>query len=155
MNKQTHESNSPPASGKPAGLQRLLNGVVLVPAVVIPVVAVAVLGTLGFLGLRIAHNGGLMPRPTQLDTYACKGFAAPFQMAFRHGMDVVQLRVGNSTLYGDILNNRITWEDPAKAQAALGFVPPNDIVFDDTHLLRLLDASQRPATERVCERLTL
>lgn len=125
------------------------------PAVVIPVVAVAVLGTLGFLGLRIAHNGGLMPRPTQLDTYACKGFAAPFQMAFRHGMDVVQLRVGNSTLYGDILNNRITWEDPAKAQAALGFVPPNDIVFDDTHLLRLLDASQRPATERVCERLTL
>lgn len=155
MNKQTHESNSPPASGKPAGLQRLLNGVVLVPAVVIPVVAVAVLGTLGFLGLRIAHNGGLMPRPTQLDTYACKGFAAPFQMAFRHGMDVVQLRVGNSTLYGDILNNRITWEDPAKAQAALGFVPPKDIVFDDTHLLRLLDASQRPATERVCERLTL
>ncbi|MBK6568518.1 hypothetical protein [Candidatus Aalborgicola defluviihabitans] len=155
MNKQTHESNSPPASGKPAGLQRLLNGVVLVPAVVIPVVAVAVLGTLGFLGLRIAHNGGLMPRPTQLDTYACKSFAAPFQMAFRHGMDVVQLRVGNSTLYGDILNNRITWEDPAKAQAALGFVPPNDIVFDDTHLLRLLDASQRPATERVCERLTL
>ena len=107
MNKQTHESNSPPASGKPAGLQRLLNGVVLVPAVVIPVVAVAVLGTLGFLGLRIAHNGGLMPRPTQLDTYACKSFAAPFQMAFRHGMDVVQLRVGNSTLYGDILNNRI------------------------------------------------
>lgn len=82
MNKQTHESNSPPASGKPAGLQRLLNGVVLVPAVVIPVVAVAVLGTLGFLGLRIAHNGGLMPRPTQLTPMPARALPLLFKWHF-------------------------------------------------------------------------
>lgn len=142
-----------PASDKRFDLQTLLNGVVLVPAVVIPIAAITVVGMLGFVGMRVANNGGLMPKPTNLDSYSCTAFSKPFQLAFRHGMDVVQLRSGGATLWGEILNGKITWEESARVQAALGFSPPTDIVFDDKHALRVIDASQTVRTERVCELL--
>jgi len=153
MNQPKPTSDAPaPAPQKPTGLQTLLNGVVVLPAVVIPVAAITVLVMLGFIGLRVVRDGGLMPRPTNLDVYACLGFAKPFGLAFRHGMDVVQLRVGETFLYGDVVNNRITWEEPSKVQATLGFAAPTDIVYDDAHRLRLLDPNQTAPVERVCER---
>jgi len=142
-----------PAPQKPSGLQALLNGVVVLPAVVIPVAAVTVLVMLGFIGLRVVRDGGLMPRPTALDTYSCIGFSSPLQLAFRHGMDVVQLRAGDVTVWGELLNGKIAWEEPTRAQGQLGFAPPVEIVFDDVRALRVVDASQAVRTERVCERL--
>jgi len=124
----------------------------IVPTVVIPILAVAVLGMIGFIVTGAVKNGGLMPRPTALDTYACKGFAAPFQMIFRHGMDVVQLQTGTVTVYGDLLNGRIAWENLPTAIAQLGFVPPNEIVYDDARSLRVIDASMPGRTARVCDR---
>ena len=124
----------------------------IVPTLVIPTLAVAVLGMVGFIVTGAVKNGGLMPRPTALDTYACKGFVAPFQMVFRHGMDVVQLRTGTVTVYGDLLNGRIAWENLPNAIAQLGFVPPNEIVYDDARSLRVIDASMTVRTERVCDR---
>lgn len=124
----------------------------IVPTIVIPTLAVAVLGMVGFIVTGAVKNGGLMPRPTALDTYACKGFVAPFQMIFRHGMDVVQLRTGTVTVYGDLLNGRIAWENLPNAIAQLGFVPPNEIVYDDARSLRVIDASMPVRTERVCDR---
>jgi hypothetical protein len=153
MNQPNPSNGTPPApDAKPTGLQALFNGVVVVPAVLIPVAAITVLVMLGFIGLRVVRDGGLMPRPTNLDVYACQGFAAPFALAFRHGMDVVQLRVGETFLYGDVVNNHITWEEPVKVRAALGFKAPTDIVYDDAHRLRLLDPNPTAPVERVCER---
>jgi|GEM_PF-2148813 hypothetical protein len=154
MNQTNPSDGTPPVPPeKPTGLQALLNGVVVLPAVVIPVAAVTVVVMLGFIGLRVVRDGGLMPRPTNLDVYACLGFAKPFGLAFRHGMDVVQLRVGETFLYGDVVNNHITWEEPPKVHAALGFTAPTDIVYDDVHRLRMLDPNQTAPVERVCERM--
>lgn len=153
MNAPNPSDGSPSATdAKPTGLQALLNGVVVLPAVVIPVAAITVLVMLGFIGLRVVRDGGLMPRPTNLDVYSCLGFAKPFGLAFRHGMDVVQLRVGETFLYGDVVNNHITWEEPPKVRATLGFAAPTDIVYDDAHRLRLIDPNQTAPVERVCER---
>jgi hypothetical protein len=124
----------------------------IVPTLVIPVIAIAVLGMVGYIVTGAVKNGGLMPRPTALDTYACKGFSAPFQMIFRHGMDVVQLQTGTVTVYGDLLNGRIAWENLPNAIAQLGFVPPNEIVYDDARSLRVIDASMPVRTERECDR---
>jgi hypothetical protein len=154
MNQPNPSDGAPPAPGeKPTGLQALLNGVVVLPAVVIPVAAITVLVMLGYIGLRVVRDGGLMPRPTNLDVYACQGFPAPFALAFRHGMDVVQLRVGETFLYGEIVNNHITWEEAPKVRATLGFAAPTDIVYDDAHRLRLIDPNQTAPVERVCERM--
>jgi len=154
MNKPKPSDSAPEhPTQKTTGLQALLNGVVVVPAVVIPVAAITVLVMLGFIGLRVVRDGGLMPRPTALDTYSCIGFSSPLQLAFRHGMDVVQLRAGDVTVWGELLNGKISWEEPARAQAQLGFAPPVEIVFDDVRAVRVVDASQAVRTERVCERL--
>ena len=152
---QPKPSDSAPEqpTDKPTGLQSLLNGVVVVPAVVIPLAAITVLVMLGFIGLRVVRDGGLMPRPTALDTYSCIGFSSPLQLAFRHGMDVVQLRAGDVTVWGELLNGKIAWEEPARAQVQLGFALPVEIVFDDVRAVRVVDASQSVRTERVCERL--
>jgi hypothetical protein len=66
---------------------------------------------------------------------------------------VVQLQTGTLTLYGDLLNGKIAWEDLPNAIKQLGFVPPSEIVYDDTRLLRIVDASVGVRTERVCDRL--
>jgi len=154
---QPEESNIQAQPAPPAGRTRpsvlaLVKSGAIVPTVVIPILAVAVLGMIGFIVTGAVKNGGLMPRPTALDTYACKGFAAPFQLIFRHGMDVVQLQTGTVTVYGDLLNGRIAWENLPNAIAQLGFVPPNEIVYDDTRSLRVIDASMAVRTERVCDR---
>jgi len=151
--RQVPEPPEQPGEGHPAGFVALLRSVAIVPMVVLPLIAIAVLATLGFLVARVVRDGGLMPRPTALDTYSCIGFASPLQLAFRHGMDGGQVRAGDVTVWGDLLNGRIAWEGPARVQAQLGFAPPVEIVFDDMRALRVVDASQAVRTERVCERL--
>ena len=149
MKTQTNEPEQAPANptgSKRLGLQTLLNGVVFIPAVIIPVAAIAVLGTLGFIGLRVVNNGGFMPKPTSLDTYSCAAFVKPFQLAFRHGMDVVQLRSGDVAVWGDILNGKITWEEPGKVQLALGFtadVLVSQFIDNDIELLGIVAIGQQ------------
>ncbi|MBI2749114.1 MAG: hypothetical protein HYX43_07175 [Burkholderiales bacterium] len=150
---QTPEPPKQLGEGPPAGFSARLRSVAIVPMVVLPLIAIVVITTLGFIVARVVRDGGLMPRPTALDTYSCVGFASPLQLAFRHGMDVVQLRAGDVTVWGELLNGKIAWEEPARAQAQLGFAPPVEIVFDDVRALRVVDASQAARTERVCERL--
>jgi nitrate reductase NapE component len=133
-------------------LMALILSGAIVPTIVLPVIAVCVIGTIGFIVTRAVQNGGLMPRPTALDSFECKGFPSPFNMVFRHGMDVVQLRSGTVTLFGDLLNGKIAWEALPNAITQLGFMPPSEIVYDDANTLRLIDASATIRTERVCER---
>lgn len=152
--KKTDAPVEAPSSDRPRrfSVATLVKSGAIVPTLVISTVAVAVLGMIGFIVTGAVKNGGLMPRPTALDTYACKGFATPFQMIFRHGMDVVRLQTGTVTVYGDLLNGRIAWENLPNATAQLGFVPPNEIVYDDARSLRVIDASMAVRTERVCDR---
>jgi hypothetical protein len=149
----TEQDPASAGKGKRFDFKTLVKSGAIVPTLVIPVIAVAVISTIGFIVARSVNNGGFMPRPTALDTYNCKGFSVPFRMVFRHGMDVVQLQTGTLTLYGDLLNGKIAWEDLPNAIKQLGFVPPSEIVYDDTRLLRIVDASVGVRTERVCDRL--
>lgn len=133
-------------------IKTLVRSGAIVPAIVISVIGVAVISMLAYVVTRAVSNGGLMPRPTALDMYTCKGFSTPFQMVFRHGMDVVQLRTSTVTVYGDFLNGKIQWEGLPNAIAQLGFVPPKEIVYDDARTLRVIDGSLAVRTERTCDR---
>lgn len=155
MNDETSKPDpdtASPGSRKRLDFKTLVKSGAIVPALVIPTLALAVLSTIGFIVIRSVNQGGFMPRPTALDAYTCKGFSVPFKLVFRHGMDVVQLQTPTVTLYGELLNGRITWEALPNNAAQLGFVPPSEIVYDDTRQLRILDASAGVRTERVCER---
>lgn len=138
--------------GNSTGVAALVRSGAIVPMMVISIIAVVVVSTIVFIVVRAVRDGGLMPRPTALDTYTCKGFAVPFQMVFRHGMDVVQLRTPTVTLYGDLLNGKIAWEGLPGAATQLGMLPPSEIVFDDNRFLRVIDGSPSVRTERACER---
>lgn len=97
----------------------------------------------------VVGRRGLMPAPTALVTYACKGLPVPFQLAFRHGMDVVQLRANAVTLKGALLNGQIRWADVSGASTPLGFAPPTEILYDDTKSVRVRDGN---GTEQLCDR---
>jgi hypothetical protein len=126
-----------------------LRGIGIIPAVVITCIALVALVNLGFLIKRIVNNGGLMPRPTTMQTYVCKGFAEPFSLDFRHGMDSVQLHKQGVLLDGNLLNGKIVWIGLPAVAAQLGFVPPTEITYDDSSSLRVLDSGQ---VERICQR---
>lgn len=135
----------------PWSIAALLKSGAIVPVVVIPVIAVAVVSVIVFIVSRAVRDGGLMPRPTALEVYNCKGFDIPFQMAFRHGKDVVQMRTPNLTVHGDLLNGKIAWEGLPGAVKQLGFTPPSEIVYDDSRSLHVIDGTLPVRTERVCE----
>lgn len=126
--------------------------VAIVPAIVIPVIGIAVVGVIAFILSTAVSNNGLMPRRTALESYACKGFAVPFQIGFRHGLDLVQLRYGSVALSGELLNGKIAWKGFDTVAAQLGFVPPTEIVYDDTRIIRMIDARDAMRVERTCER---
>jgi hypothetical protein len=130
-------------------LRNLIKSGAIVPAIVISCIAVAVLVVLGFTLKRAFANHGLMPQPTAMERYTCKGFALPFTMDFRHGMDTVKLHAATVTLDGNLLNGKIGWVGLPAGTSPLGFVPPTEITYDDSNSLRVLDLDQ---TERICER---
>lgn len=117
------------------------------PLVVVTCIALGVLTTLGFLVNRIITNHGLMPPASSMRNYSCSGFAAPFQLEYRHGLDVIRLRVGASTIEGSVVNDRIIWANAAAAAAALGFEPPTEIVYDDANSIRMLAVDR---SEKTC-----
>lgn len=135
---------------RPKGLFSRLRGIGIVPALVVTCIAVGILVNLGFLLKRVVTNGGLMPRPTSMQTYACKGFAVPFSLDFRHGMDTVRLQTQAVLLDGSLLNGRIVWSGLPAVAAQLGFVPPTEITYDDSSSLRVLDSRQ---AEHICLRV--
>ena len=130
-------------------LRQLIKSGAIVPAIVISCIAVAVIAVLGFTLNRVISNHGLMPRPTAMETYVCKGFSQPFTLDFRHGMDTVKLHAATNLLEGNLLNGKIGWAGLPAGTASLGFVPPTEITYDDSNSLRVLDLNQ---TERICER---
>lgn len=132
-------------SGHQAGAVSGLTGRVSWPLLLVSGIALAAVGTVAI----VVGKRGLMPVPTALVSYACKGFPAPFQLAFRHGMDVVQLRANELTLNGTLLNGQITWADVSGIRNPLGFAPPTEIVYDDTKSVRVRDGS---GAEQTCER---
>jgi hypothetical protein len=138
------------AAEKSGGLLARLRGIGILPAVVITCIAVVALGNLGFLIQRVVEDRGLMPRPTAMESYACKGFAVPFTLDFRHGMDTVKLRVPSVTLEGKLLNGKMEWIGLSAVSPPLGFVPPTEITYDDSSSLRVLDTDQ---VERICQRV--
>lgn len=148
--------SNPPASNplpdtnlpaQPGGTLARLHGIGIIPAVVITCIALVALGNLGFLFKRVVENRGLMPRPTAMESYACQGFAVPFTMDFRHGLDTVKLHTQSVTLEGKLLNGKMDWVGLSAKSPQLGFVPPTEITYDDSSSLRLLDSGQ---VERIC-----
>jgi hypothetical protein len=147
-----HTMNHPhPAapSGKRFNFKAFVKSGAVVPAIAITIIGTAALSMVTYITVSAVANHGLMPRPTALDQYTCQGFAQPFTMTFRHGKDAVQLHAGAITLHGELINGEIQWSGPANAIHMLGFVPPVEMVYDDTKSIHLLD-SQR--VEQVCTR---
>lgn len=118
------------------------------PLVVVTCIALGVLTTLGFLVHRVISNHGLMPPPSVLRAYDCSGFATPFQLEFRHGLDVIRLKTTAYTLEGSVINDHVVWANSPAAVAALGFEPPTEIVYDDASSIRMLGADR---AERLCK----
>jgi hypothetical protein len=145
-----HPSPDAATPAQAGGMLARLRGIGIVPAVVITCIALVALGNLGFLLTRVAENHGLMPQPTAMETYACKGFAQAFTMEFRHGMDTVKLHAATVTLDGNLLNGKIGWMGLPAGTSPLGFAPPTEITYDDSNSLRVLDLNQ---TERICARI--
>jgi hypothetical protein len=130
-------------------VKKLVTSGAIIPAVVITAIAVVVISVIGFIVVKSVRNKGFLPQPTQLITYECKGIGQPFAMRFRHGMDVVELRSDSVALTGELLNGKIVWSGSPSQVGKLGFMPPTEIVYDDSKSIRLLDGSQ---IERTCER---
>ncbi len=134
------QTNDPATIVKPATRPStaMLPAGALIPATVVCVIACAIVGMIGFIVVRAVQTHGLLPRATQLDHYACAGFAQPVQIAFRHGLEVMQLQTGGRTTQGSLLNGRIAWQgqpsDPATAKTAM----PAEVVYDDARSVRLL-----------------
>lgn len=144
------------ASAEPQELQEQprsvftrLRGIGIIPAVVIACITMVAIANMGFLLKRVVENKGLMPRPTTLETYACTGFAEPFTLDFRHGMDTVRLRHQTVQLEGKLLNGKIDWIGLPAVAVQLGFSPPTEITYDDSNSLRVVDQGQ---IERACQR---
>lgn len=130
-------------------LKTLVKSGAIVPAAVIATVALVAITMVASIVTQAVRNHGLMPPPVALDAYSCKGFAAPFELDFRHGLDRVQLKAGAYTFNGELQNGHIEWAAPAEANTQLGFAAPTAMVYDDAHSLRLLDAS---GAEQTCQR---
>lgn len=143
------QETSPPATALRLNVKTLISSGAIVPAVLISTIALVAISMVASIVTQAVRNHGLMPRPVALDAYSCKGFSAPFQIVFRHGMDRVQLKSGATTFNGELQNGHIEWAAPAEASSQLGFAAPTAMVYDDTRSLRLLDAS---GAEQTCQR---
>lgn len=147
-----HAMNHPHATvtpGKRFDLKAFVKSGAVVPAIAITILGTAALSMVSYITVHAVANHGLLPQPTAMEQYTCGGFAQPFTMSFRHGMDSVQLHAGAITLHGELLNGAITWSSPATAIQLLGFVPPTEVVYDDQKSIHLLDDKR---VEHICKR---
>lgn len=147
-----HTMNHPHATtipGKRFDFKSFVKSGAVVPAIAITILGTAALSMVSYITVHAVANHGLLPQPTAMEQYTCGGFAQPFTMSFRHGMDAVQLHAGAITLHGELLNGAITWSNPATAIHLLGFVPPTEVVYDDQKSIHLLDDKR---VEQICKR---
>lgn len=105
---------------------------------VIATIACAIVGMIGFIVVHAVQTHGLMPRPTELEHYSCDGFSKPVHIAFRHGLEVMQLQSGGNTFKGNVLNGRIEWQAQPGAPMESGLAMPIEVVYDDAHSVHLL-----------------
>jgi hypothetical protein len=133
------QTNDPATIVKPATRPwtTMLPARAIIPATVVCVIACAIIGMIGFIAVRAVQTHGLLPRATQLDHYACAGFVQPVQIAFRHGLEVMQLQTGGRTIQGNLLNGRIEWQSQPGDPATAKTVMPTEVVYDDAHSVRL------------------
>ncbi len=139
--KHAQDPASAPPTAKAHGIKKYMSIGTILPAIVVTGLVVVALVTITGIVRKAIDNKGLMPRPAALSSYVCNGFAVPVHIAYRHGMDAVQLRTSNVALKGAILNGKIKWEQPANGSEALEFTPPTEIVYDDAKSIRLIDGS--------------
>lgn len=114
----------------------------LVPMLVVGTIACTIVGMIGFIVVRAVQTHGLLPRPTQLAHYRCDGFGTPVQMAFRHGLEVVQLQTGGRNYHGTLLNGKIRWQVRPGDKMATPFAMPTEVLYDDARGIRLLASDQ-------------
>ncbi|MGI9135287.1 MAG: hypothetical protein ACR2I0_15325 [Rhodoferax sp.] len=113
--------------------------IALVPYLVLPCIALAVLAMLVGLVRRAVHDKGLMPPPAAARSYACQDFATPFTLLYRHGAEVLQLQAAAQRFAGTLSAGAIVWADVAAVQAALGGAAPTQIDFIDPKGLQVRD----------------
>ena len=131
-----------PSAPPPFSFRSLVKTGGIIPAVVATVIGCAVIGVISTIVWRTVHNHQFLPIPKALAPYTCQGFAAPFSIAFRNGVNVVQLRANGQTLDGTVLNGRIEWAQTPGKPGPLAFALPTHIVYVDTHSIHVLDAQQ-------------
>jgi len=75
-----------------------------------------------------------MPPPSDLNRFVCPDQSSIY---FRHGGNAVRMSSHAGTINGVIRYDRIDWGNYDAASKVLGFLPPNQITYDDAKMVRI------------------
>ncbi|NMM38657.1 MAG: TerC family protein [Glaciimonas sp.] len=90
------------------------------------VAAISIVLIVFFLFSYFSKN--FMPVPGQLVRYDCPGFRGIFSLYYKQGGEEIQIRSNGNVIDGVIHYGKIDWKNYNDASAAVGFMPPQEIV---------------------------
>lgn len=94
------------------------------------VIGTALIYMIGMVVVATVRNGGLVPPPTTLARYECKGPQHSFVLMYLHGVDRVQIKNSMGVLEGGVQQGVFDWKGFADDRAMLGFLPPKTLQMD-------------------------
>ena len=94
------------------------------------VIGVALVYMIGVVVSAYIRNGGLVPPPTTLARYECKGPQHSFVLMYLHGVDRVEIKNSNGVLEGGVQQGVFDWKGFADDRAMLGFLPPRTLQME-------------------------
>ena len=90
-------------------------------------IGVALVYMVGSVLVAYVRNGGLVPPPTTLVRYECKGPQHSFVLMYLHGVDRVEIKNSSGVLEGSVQQGTFDWKGFADDRAMLGFLPPQSL----------------------------
>lgn len=109
------------------------------------VIGLALVYMVGSVAAGFVRNGGLVPPPTTLVRYECKGPDRSFVLMYLHGVDRVQIKNSSGVLEGGVQQGVFDWKGFADDRAMLGFLPPRSLQVDGSGAV-LLEGGEVSAT---------
>jgi hypothetical protein len=113
----------------------------IVLTVFLSIIALGVLGVIGSIAVKAVNNHGLMPIPSPLARYECRGDKLQFVLFYLHGTERVKVQSDLGVLEGKVYQNWFDWGTSGNSSTLLGFVPPGEIVFEDAQTVRIAGRS--------------
>ncbi len=105
--------------------------------VLFTVIGVALVYMIGSVVAAFIRNGGLVPPPTTLMRYECKGPERSFVLMYLHGVDRVQIKNSIGVLEGGVQQGVFDWKGFADDRAMLGFLPPKSLQVEGSGTILL------------------